>query len=255
MPRRVKFRVRRPRDGRADDGGTHDEEDRTVRAGGARAAGPGFRRVLRRRRRCADRHRRRSADHRVEVVVQAKIAYRNRTDQAAPVLDYGLDYFQRFEPLTAGDALKRVPSVAFLSDVLESDGVRLRGLDPAYTQILINGEKVPGAGPVRARSAGADFGLLRRPHPGRTDRAHRDRPQRLGQPQRRRRGRRAQHRAARRLRPGRRLRPRRRPALRRRQGPRHGRRRVGRPGRPRPPAGRRQRPGPPQPQEQAQPAL
>jgi outer membrane receptor protein involved in Fe transport len=81
-----------------------------------------------------------------EVVVQAQIAYRNRTDQAAPVLDYGLDYFQRFEPLTAGDALKRVPSVAFLSDILESDGVRLRGLDPAYTQILINGEKVPGAG-------------------------------------------------------------------------------------------------------------
>lgn len=81
-----------------------------------------------------------------ELVVQGKIAYRNRTDQAAPVLDYGQDYFQRFEPLTAGDALKRVPSVAFLSDVLESDGVRLRGLDPAYTQILINGEKVPGAG-------------------------------------------------------------------------------------------------------------
>ena len=81
-----------------------------------------------------------------ELVVQAKIAYRNRTDQAAPVLNYDLDYFQRFEPLTAGDALKRVPSVAFLSDVLESDGVRLRGLDPAYTQILINGEKVPGAG-------------------------------------------------------------------------------------------------------------
>jgi outer membrane receptor protein involved in Fe transport len=81
-----------------------------------------------------------------ELVVQAQIAYRNRTDQAAPVLNYDLDYFQRFEPLTAGDALKRVPSVAFLSDVLESDGVRLRGLDPAYTQILINGEKAPGAG-------------------------------------------------------------------------------------------------------------
>ncbi|RZJ27232.1 MAG: TonB-dependent receptor, partial [Brevundimonas sp.] len=39
----------------------------------------------------------------------------------------------------------RVPSVTFLSDVLESDGVRLRGLDSAYTQILINGERVPGA--------------------------------------------------------------------------------------------------------------
>lgn len=81
-----------------------------------------------------------------EIVVQGQIAYRNRTDTIAPVLDYGLDYFQRFEPLTVGDALKRVPSVSFLSDVLESDGVRLRGLDPAYTQILINGERVPGSG-------------------------------------------------------------------------------------------------------------
>lgn len=85
-----------------------------------------------------------------EVVVQAKIAYRNRSEQTAPTLEYGLDYFQRFEPLTAGDALKRVPSVTFLSDVLESDGARLRGLDPGYTQVLINGEKVPGAGADRS---------------------------------------------------------------------------------------------------------
>ncbi|MBI1251359.1 MAG: TonB-dependent receptor [Alphaproteobacteria bacterium] len=81
-----------------------------------------------------------------EVVVPGTIAYRNRSEETAPVLEYGLDYFQRFEPLTVGDALKRTPSVAFLSDVLESDGVRLRGLDPAYTQILINGEEVPGSG-------------------------------------------------------------------------------------------------------------
>jgi outer membrane receptor protein involved in Fe transport len=81
-----------------------------------------------------------------EIVVPGEIKYRDRSEAVAPTLEYGLDYFQRFEPLTAGDALKRVPSVAFLSDVLESDGVRLRGLDPAYTQILINGEKVPGSG-------------------------------------------------------------------------------------------------------------
>ena len=92
-----------------------------------------------------------------EVVVQAKIAYRNRSESTAPVLEYGLDYFQRFEPLTVGDALKRVPSVSFLLDVLESDGVRLRGLDPAYTQILINGEKVPGSGSSSgAFGSGAD---------------------------------------------------------------------------------------------------
>lgn len=80
-----------------------------------------------------------------ELIVNGQIVYRNRTDDAAPVLSYDQGYFQRFEPVSAGDALKRVPSVTFLSDVLESDGARLRGLDPGYTQILINGERVPGA--------------------------------------------------------------------------------------------------------------
>lgn len=37
-----------------------------------------------------------------------------------------------------------MPGVTFLSDVIESDGARLRGLDPGYTQVLINGERVPG---------------------------------------------------------------------------------------------------------------
>ena len=80
-----------------------------------------------------------------DIVVLGSIGYRNRSeDQAEPVLSYDSEFFQRFEPLTAGDALKRVPSVTFLSDVIESDGARLRGLPPGYTQILINGERVPG---------------------------------------------------------------------------------------------------------------
>lgn len=85
-----------------------------------------------------------------EIVVQADIGYRNRSEVTEPVLVYDEAYFQRFEPLTAGDALKRVPSVTFLSDVIESDGARLRGLDPGYTQILINGEKVPGSNADRS---------------------------------------------------------------------------------------------------------
>ena len=80
-----------------------------------------------------------------ELVVTGPIEFRNRTEGPSPVLSYDLEYFQRFEPLTVGDALKRVPSVTFLSDVLESDGARMRGLAPSYTQILINGERVPGA--------------------------------------------------------------------------------------------------------------
>lgn len=79
-----------------------------------------------------------------EVIVTGEPVMRNRTDDVVSTLSYDLEFFQRFEPLTVGDALKRAPSVTFLSDVLESDGVRLRGLDPGYTQILINGERVPG---------------------------------------------------------------------------------------------------------------
>lgn len=85
-----------------------------------------------------------------ELVVTGAINFRDRAEGAQPVLSYDTEYFQRFEPLTAGDALKRVPSVAFLSDVLESDGARMRGLDSAYTQILINGERVPGVGNDRS---------------------------------------------------------------------------------------------------------
>ncbi|AJP71080.1 TonB-dependent receptor plug domain-containing protein [Sphingomonas hengshuiensis] len=85
-----------------------------------------------------------------EIVVQGGIGYRNHSDEAEPVLVYDNAYFQRFEPLTAGDALKRVPSVTFLSDVIESDGARLRGLDPGYTQVLINGQKVPGSNADRS---------------------------------------------------------------------------------------------------------
>jgi outer membrane receptor protein involved in Fe transport len=80
------------------------------------------------------------------IVVQAEIAFRDRSDSTAPVLVYDLEFFQRFEPLTVGDMLKRVPGVVFVSDVLEFDGVQLRGLDPGYTQILINGKRVPGGG-------------------------------------------------------------------------------------------------------------
>ena len=86
-----------------------------------------------------------------QIVVQAAIAYRDRSDAIAPTLSYDLEYFQRFEPNTVGDMLKRVPGVAFVgSDIMEFDGAQLRGLAGGYTQILINGKKVPGAGDDRS---------------------------------------------------------------------------------------------------------
>lgn len=84
------------------------------------------------------------------VVITGEIAYRDRTTATAPTLTYGQDYFQRFEPSTAGDMVKRVPSATFVSDVLEFDAVQLRGLAPAYTQVLVNGKQVPGAADDRS---------------------------------------------------------------------------------------------------------
>lgn len=85
------------------------------------------------------------------IVVQGEITYRNRTEDIAPVLSYDLEYFQRFEPNTVGDMLKRVPGVTFVgSDIMEFDGAMMRGMAAGYTQVLINGKKVPGAGDDRS---------------------------------------------------------------------------------------------------------
>lgn len=85
-----------------------------------------------------------------EVVIYAT-RYRDRTPDIAPVLSYDLEYFQKFEPNTVGDMLKRVPGVGFVgSDIMEYDGAQLRGLGGGYTQVLINGKRVPGAGDDRS---------------------------------------------------------------------------------------------------------
>lgn len=79
-----------------------------------------------------------------DVIVNGDIVFRNRTTDDNPILSYDLEYFQRFEPVSVGEMLKRVPGVTFTSDVLEFDGVSMRGLPPGYTNILINGRRAPG---------------------------------------------------------------------------------------------------------------
>lgn len=79
-----------------------------------------------------------------EIIVNGAIEFRNRTEDVNPVLSYDLEYFQRFEPVSVGEMLKRVPGVTFTSDVLEYDGVQMRGLPPGFTQVLINGRRAPG---------------------------------------------------------------------------------------------------------------
>lgn len=85
-----------------------------------------------------------------ELVVIGSALYRDRTAAIAPQLEYTTDFFQRFEPVSVGDMLKRTPGVAFSSDVGEYDSPQLRGLGNGYTQILINGKAVPSASDDRA---------------------------------------------------------------------------------------------------------
>ncbi|MDG5487652.1 TonB-dependent receptor [Sphingomonas sp. BGYR3] len=79
-----------------------------------------------------------------DIIVNGDIVFRNRTSDPNPVLAYDLEYFQRFEPVSVGEMLKRVPGTTFTSDVLEYDQVQFRGLPPGFTQVLINGRRAPG---------------------------------------------------------------------------------------------------------------
>ena len=79
-----------------------------------------------------------------DIIVTGTIAFRDRTADPNPVLAYDLDYFQRFEPVSVGEMLKRVPGVTFTADVLEYDQAQFRGLPGGYTQVLINGRRAPG---------------------------------------------------------------------------------------------------------------
>ncbi|MEX2149150.1 MAG: TonB-dependent receptor [Steroidobacteraceae bacterium] len=80
-----------------------------------------------------------------EIEVLAKrVNARNRVESAAPTLSYDEEYFQRFEPLSVGEMMKRVPGVTFSSDIGEYAEPSLRGIGSEYTQVLINGRRVTG---------------------------------------------------------------------------------------------------------------
>ena len=85
-----------------------------------------------------------------DIVIIGNRTFRNRTDTVAPELTYDKEFFQKFEPTSVGDQLKRVPGVSFGSDIGEYDSPALRGLGAGFTQILVNGRPIPGAGNDRS---------------------------------------------------------------------------------------------------------
>jgi len=86
------------------------------------------------------------ADSIEEIIVFGEIIYKSRTEKVTPVIDYDARFFQRFEPISVGDAIKRLPGVVFSDEVNEYESVQLRGLGPEFTQVLLNGRRVPGGG-------------------------------------------------------------------------------------------------------------
>ena len=79
----------------------------------------------------------------IEVIAR-RVNARNRVDTVAPTLSYDEAFFQRFEPISVGDMMKRVPGVVFSDDIGEYAAPSLRGIGTEYTQVLINGRRVTG---------------------------------------------------------------------------------------------------------------
>lgn len=84
------------------------------------------------------------------IEVKGTPIFRDRSNTVSPALEYGVNFFQQFEPTSVGDMLKRTPGISFSSDVGEYDAPQMRGLGAGYTQVLINGRKVPSTGSDRA---------------------------------------------------------------------------------------------------------
>lgn len=62
----------------------------------------------------------------------------------APRVIYEADELARFGAQTVGELIRRLPGVAFTGEAGEYDAPQLRGIGPEYTQLLIDGRRVPG---------------------------------------------------------------------------------------------------------------
>lgn len=72
-----------------------------------------------------------------------------RRNAKSTKLIYGREELDRMNELTVGDYLRRLPGVTFTGPPGNPKDVRMRGMDKGYTQILIDGQPIPGGGKER----------------------------------------------------------------------------------------------------------
>ena len=88
--------------------------------------------------------------HLPEVIVGAeRDDFDARRDASMTRLVYGREELDKMSEMTVGDYLRRLPGVTFSGPPGSPRDVRVRGMDKGYTQILIDGEPVPGGGKER----------------------------------------------------------------------------------------------------------
>ncbi len=73
----------------------------------------------------------------------------SRRDASSPLVVAGPAEIERFADATAGELIKRLPGVVLGGPPSEAKDVRLRGLDKEYTQVLVDGQRVPDVGEKR----------------------------------------------------------------------------------------------------------
>ena len=79
----------------------------------------------------------------VEVIGGRGDDTRQRRESTAAKIVIGRDEIDRFGDSTLGDVLKRLPGVTLQGPPGRGGAIRMRGLGSGYTQILLDGERIP----------------------------------------------------------------------------------------------------------------
>jgi outer membrane receptor for ferrienterochelin and colicins len=80
---------------------------------------------------------------RVEVTAERDNEVETRRQSTAAKIVVGRDEIERFGDSTLGEVLKRLPGVTMGGTPGRGGAIRMRGLGSGYTQILLDGERVP----------------------------------------------------------------------------------------------------------------